>query len=159
MPDHILKTVRLSVVCRSEGNEDVRVHIGILIAGSQDGVEHVRKVVNKNHIFSERDRVLNIDDLLPYGDLNPCAQCVARNRVQHPSGTSSSRMGVGFPPASPSCPTVQSDNYNGELHQNNSNSNTNSCWNCHATELSGTKSCFLIGDCTIKIRIAITPLP
>lgn len=68
MPESVLKSVRLSIM--SKANETSRVNIGILISGMQDGVEHIKTVVQKKFIFSEPDRMLNIDNLVPYDDLN-----------------------------------------------------------------------------------------
>jgi len=74
-PEYARKIVRLSVLCKSDEDVDVRVQIGILIAGYHDGLEHVRAVVRRNYVFSGRDKILNIDDLLPYGELIRCASC------------------------------------------------------------------------------------
>jgi hypothetical protein len=150
--EHILKTVRLSVLCRSEEKEDVRVHIGVLIAGLQDKVEHVRKVVSKNYIFSERDRVLNIDNLLPYGDLNPCAECLTRNRNQN---TSSPPAFGGFQQNSASAAFLSgSDDNQGQQRQNEKG-----CSLCNGA--GDGPSCFFVGQDqkSVKIRIVITPLP
>lgn len=153
VPEHILKTVRLSMLCRAE--EDVHVHVGVLIAGSQDGVEHVRSVVQKNYIFSERDRVLNIDNLLPYGDLNPCAECVARSRLQNQNPTTSSSSSGRISQDFPTSP--QRNKFGGD---NSSSRQTDpaSCWSCLGA---GNKSCFFLGPNldSVKIRIVITPLP
>lgn len=47
--------------------------MGILISGCQGGIEHVMTVKEKIHHFSVNDRVMNIDDLIPFDDLNPPA--------------------------------------------------------------------------------------
>jgi hypothetical protein len=44
--------------------------VGILIHGVQDGVEHIRTVIERNHHFGETDNVLNFDDLLSFDELN-----------------------------------------------------------------------------------------
>ncbi len=155
MPEHILKTVRLSVTCRAQAQEEVRVHIGVLIAGSQDGIEHVRKVAQKNYIFSERDKVLNINDLLPYEDLNPCAVCVERSRLAQNSSNplqkcfaSTSNSVQDFPLLSPPIENIQIDGQH-------------ACWSCRSVGGAPSKSCFFVGEFqdSVKIRIVITPLP
>lgn len=81
MPEFVSKTVRLSLTQKEnpkddqkEGQKEVediaRVSVGILICGKQEGLEHVKKVVQKNFVFSEDERMLNINDLIPYDDLN-----------------------------------------------------------------------------------------
>ena len=72
VPGRVLKTVRVTITSPDE--EERRVKIGLLLSGSQEGFEHVRKVVTRNFIFSEQDQVLNFDDLLDYDDLNNLKQ-------------------------------------------------------------------------------------
>lgn len=43
--------------------------IGVLIKGVQNEIEHIRTVHERTHYFSCQERVLNIDNLLPYGEL------------------------------------------------------------------------------------------
>ncbi|XP_013777480.1 BTB/POZ domain-containing protein 17-like [Limulus polyphemus] len=69
MPESVDKTVRLSLTSK-DTEEVARVSVGILIGGKQDGMEHVRKVVKRNFVFSKDERILNINDLIPYDDLN-----------------------------------------------------------------------------------------
>lgn len=69
MPESVSKTVRLSLTSK-ESNDMARVSIGILICGKQDGMEHIRTVVKQNFIFSDEERMLNINDLIPYDELN-----------------------------------------------------------------------------------------
>ena len=49
---------------------DRRVRIGILVYGSQDGYEHIRKVLTRNYVFSESDQVVNFDDVVDFEELN-----------------------------------------------------------------------------------------
>ncbi|XP_014252510.1 BTB/POZ domain-containing protein 17 isoform X2 [Cimex lectularius] len=70
LPESILCSVRLSITCRDVTEDYLRVKIGVLIVGLQDGTEHVVNVVEKNHYFSKDDRVLNIDNIIPFDDLN-----------------------------------------------------------------------------------------
>lgn len=41
----------------------------MLITGVQNEISHVRTVLERTHYFSKQHRVLNIDNLLPYGEL------------------------------------------------------------------------------------------
>jgi len=70
VPESVLSTVRLSITCRDVVKDFFRVKIGILILGQQDGVEHVISVIEKNHIFSQEDNVLNLDDIVSFQELN-----------------------------------------------------------------------------------------
>jgi len=74
MPEHVKRSVRLSLTCKEppvDSDDDMRVKIGVLIYGLQDGVEHIARVTEIIHRFSKKDRVLNLDDLLPFEELNP----------------------------------------------------------------------------------------
>ncbi|XP_015117580.1 BTB/POZ domain-containing protein 17 [Diachasma alloeum] len=74
MPEHVIRSVRLSLTCKeppTDRHEDMRVKIGVLIYGLQDGVEHIARVTEVIHRFNKKDRVLNLDDLLPFEELNP----------------------------------------------------------------------------------------
>lgn len=43
--------------------------IGVLITGVQNKIPHIRTVHVRTHYFSIANRVLNIDNLLPYDEL------------------------------------------------------------------------------------------
>lgn len=45
------------------------LQIGVLITGVQNEIAHVRTVHERTSYFSKQNRVLNIDHLLPYGEL------------------------------------------------------------------------------------------
>ncbi|KAL6264588.1 hypothetical protein P5V15_004690 [Pogonomyrmex californicus] len=81
MPEHVKRSVRLSLTCKEPLNSDMRVKIGVLIYGLQDGVEHIARVTEIIHRFSKKDRVLNLDDLLPFEELNPQQGSVSENVV------------------------------------------------------------------------------
>lgn len=68
-PESRTKTVRLSLTS-SRFNEDTTIVVSVLVSGKQDGVEHVRMVVQKEFTFTKENRMLNLDDLVPYGELN-----------------------------------------------------------------------------------------
>ncbi|PSN58437.1 hypothetical protein C0J52_02823 [Blattella germanica] len=71
VPESVSRTVRLSVMCRDPPpSGHTRVKVGILIRGIQDGVEHIRTVIERIHHFGESDKVLNFDDLLSFDELN-----------------------------------------------------------------------------------------
>ncbi|XP_014482683.1 PREDICTED: BTB/POZ domain-containing protein 17 [Dinoponera quadriceps] len=82
MPEHVKRSVRLSLTCKEPPvNSNMRVKIGVLIYGLQDGVEHIARVTEIIHRFSKKDRVLNLDDLLPFEELNPQQGSVSENAV------------------------------------------------------------------------------
>lgn len=68
VPEQVLRTVRLSVSCRDP--QSVRARVGVLVRGQLDGIEHVAAVVQRCHRFSDKEPVLNFDDLLPFSELN-----------------------------------------------------------------------------------------
>ncbi|XP_066994013.1 BTB/POZ domain-containing protein 17 isoform X2 [Anabrus simplex] len=71
VPESVLRTVRLSVMCKDPSPApDARVKVGVLIRGIRDGVEHVMRVIERNHRFCQDDKVLNFDDLLSFDELN-----------------------------------------------------------------------------------------
>lgn len=71
VPEEILRTVRLSLTCRQLVKENMRVHVAVLIYGWQNGGEYVTDVVERIHHFNSQNRILNIDDLIPFEELNP----------------------------------------------------------------------------------------
>ncbi|KAG7212861.1 hypothetical protein KM043_002214 [Ampulex compressa] len=74
MPEYVKRTVRLSLTCKEpplNSDTDMRVKVGVLIYGLQDGVEHIARVTEIIHRFSKKERVLNLDGLLPFEELNP----------------------------------------------------------------------------------------
>ncbi|XP_050678011.1 BTB/POZ domain-containing protein 17 [Leptidea sinapis] len=83
VPEVVLRTVRISITCQNgpEVNADVysklalqepdiRVKIGILVWGVQNGVEHIANIVERVHRFNAQSKVLNIDDALDFDELN-----------------------------------------------------------------------------------------
>lgn len=48
----------------------MRVKVSVLIYGVLGGVEHIMEVKEKVHHFSLQDKVMNMDDLIPFHDLN-----------------------------------------------------------------------------------------
>uniref|UniRef100_A0A2R5L5M6 Putative transport and golgi organization 10 n=2 Tax=Ornithodoros turicata TaxID=34597 RepID=A0A2R5L5M6_9ACAR len=69
IPESASKTVRLSLTSK-DVHESAHVAVGVLVSGKQDDVEHVRAVVRREYTFTEEDRMLNINDLVPYSELN-----------------------------------------------------------------------------------------
>ncbi|XP_056641710.1 BTB/POZ domain-containing protein 17 [Diorhabda sublineata] len=70
VPEEILTTVRLSLTCRDMSVPNMRVKISVLIYGLQGGVEHVMEVRETVHHFTVQDRTVNIDNLIPFQELN-----------------------------------------------------------------------------------------
>lgn len=81
VPESVLRTVRISITCKDPPTDmdDLRVKVGILIMGVQDGVEHVMSVIQRNHRFSVDDKVLNLDDILSFDELNEVCMCTDSN--------------------------------------------------------------------------------
>lgn len=73
MPEFVSKTVRLSLTSK-DPKETARVSVGVLVSGKQDGIEHVRTVIRKNFVFSDEDRMMNINELVSYDELNDLKQ-------------------------------------------------------------------------------------
>lgn len=71
VPEEVLRTVRLSLTCRDLVIENMRVHVAVLIYGKENGAEYVMHVVERVHHFNSQNRILNIDDLIPFEELNP----------------------------------------------------------------------------------------
>jgi hypothetical protein len=74
MPEHVIRSVRLSLTCKEppiDSDSDLRVKIGVLIYGVQDGVEHIARVKEIIYRFNKNERVLHLDDILPFEELNP----------------------------------------------------------------------------------------
>lgn len=68
----MLKTVRVSISTKEDNStpEHQRVRIGILLNGSQDNFNHVRKVLTRNYFFHENEQIVNFDDAIDYDELN-----------------------------------------------------------------------------------------
>ncbi|CAH1373990.1 hypothetical protein MTP99_015357 [Tenebrio molitor] len=73
VPEEIISTVRLSLTCRDLFEPKIKVKVAVLIYGIQGGVEHVMEVREKIHHFTADDKVMNIDSLIPFAELNPSA--------------------------------------------------------------------------------------
>ncbi|XP_018319328.1 BTB/POZ domain-containing protein 17 isoform X2 [Agrilus planipennis] len=71
VPEEIKPTVRLSLTCREPKKEDFKVRVGILLYGLQGGVQHVLQVVEKECYFNPTNKIMVVDDLLPFEELNP----------------------------------------------------------------------------------------
>lgn len=75
-PEYKIKTVRLSLTS-SRFNENLTAVVSVLVSGKQDGVEHVRMVVQKEFTFTMEDRILNLNDLVPFTELNRAHGCTS----------------------------------------------------------------------------------
>jgi len=69
VPETILRTIRLSVTCKRDLNSEQRFKVGVLITGVQNKIPHIRTVHVRTHYFSKENRILNMDNLLPYDEL------------------------------------------------------------------------------------------
>lgn len=88
MPEHVIKSVRLSMTCKEppdKNDTDMRVKIGVLIYALQDGVEYIARVTQVVHRFNKNERVLNLDDLLPFEELNPPVNIINTNKDSNSS--------------------------------------------------------------------------
>ncbi|XP_031784091.1 BTB/POZ domain-containing protein 17 isoform X1 [Nasonia vitripennis] len=84
MPEHVIRSVRLSLTCKeppSDSDLDMRVKIGVLIYGIQDDVEHIARVKEVIYRFNSNDRILNLDNILPFEELNPLQDSISSNTV------------------------------------------------------------------------------
>ncbi|XP_064547098.1 kelch-like protein diablo [Drosophila montana] len=69
VPGCSLNTVRLRVTCKHQNIGEERFKIAVLIVGVQNKISHIRTVVERTEYFSEIARVINLDNLLPYEEL------------------------------------------------------------------------------------------
>lgn len=74
VPGRVLKTVRVAISSRDSKETELKVKIGVLLHGEQDGFAHVRKVLTRNYIFCQQEPVLNFDDVLDYDELHNAKQ-------------------------------------------------------------------------------------
>ena len=149
-------------MCKSEEEARVRVQIGVLIAGSQDGVDHIIKCVRRNYIFTPNDRILNFDDLLPYWELTQCANCHKQNEFTTNEDEFSSQQQRGGSSNNSSRPSSRMDSPPSAgpstSQENASNVRGNNLRPCCSYVKSG-RSCYLVGDNhdSLNIKIVITP--
>lgn len=73
VPEEIVSAVRLSLTCREIPCSDIKVRVGILLYAKQGGIEYIVKVIEKLHYFNAQNRVLNVDNIIPFEELNPPA--------------------------------------------------------------------------------------
>lgn len=73
VPEEILSTVRLSLTSRELPEENIKVRVGLLLYARQGDTENIMHVTERIHYFNSQDRVLNIDNVVPFEDLNPSA--------------------------------------------------------------------------------------
>ncbi|XP_031338421.1 BTB/POZ domain-containing protein 17 isoform X2 [Photinus pyralis] len=72
VPERVKSTIRLSLTCR-EFKEDMKCNVGVLLYGTQGGIEHIMQVKQRVHHFNSQYPVLVIDNLIPFEELNPPA--------------------------------------------------------------------------------------
>ena len=66
--EHSFRTVRLSVTTNCSTRKPVE--ITVLIMGKQGDIEYVQKAITKYAIFDKNSSMFNIDDVVPYDELN-----------------------------------------------------------------------------------------
>uniref|UniRef100_U5EUX5 Putative transport and golgi organization n=1 Tax=Corethrella appendiculata TaxID=1370023 RepID=U5EUX5_9DIPT len=69
IPEAIIKTVRLRVICRENLEQEQKFMIGVLITGVQNKIPHIRTCHVRTSYFSQTNCVVNIDNLLPFEEL------------------------------------------------------------------------------------------
>ncbi|XP_039499048.1 BTB/POZ domain-containing protein 17 [Drosophila santomea] len=69
VPGCSFNTVRLRVTCKHQNIGEERFKIAVLIVGVQNQIMHIRTVVERTEYFSDTSRVINLDNLLPYEEL------------------------------------------------------------------------------------------
>lgn len=105
VPEEILRTVRLSLTCRELVNKNLRVHVAVLIYGKENGAEYVMDVVERVHHFNNQNRILNIDDLIPFEELNPAFSLEDSQSSRYLIGPNRNqvRLNIIITPTTPFC--------------------------------------------------------
>ncbi|GJQ73918.1 putative BTB POZ domain-containing protein [Trypoxylus dichotomus] len=103
VPEEILPTVRLSLACREVPSTEIKVKIGILLYAKQGGIEYVTKVIEKVHYFNALNRVCNMDNIIPFEELNPTAMQAADFETKYLIGSKNDqlRINIVITPLSP----------------------------------------------------------
>lgn len=70
VPSWQKETVRIAVSTTTPYTSSILFNVGVLIYGQQDGVEFVRHVSTRRRYFEGQERVLQIEDLVPFKELN-----------------------------------------------------------------------------------------
>lgn len=75
VPSWSRDTVRIAVSAARPQSSKILFNVGILVTGRQDGLEFVHHVCTRRRYFEDDERVLQIEDLIPFNDLNiPASQ-------------------------------------------------------------------------------------
>lgn len=69
IPEAIFKTVRIRVTCREKLTDDKKFMVGVLISGIQNNIVYCKTVFVRVQYFSQDERVLIINNLLKYEEL------------------------------------------------------------------------------------------
>ncbi|TDG41340.1 hypothetical protein AWZ03_012240 [Drosophila navojoa] len=83
VPGCAINTVRLRVTCQLKNIGEERFKVAVLIVGVQNKIEHIRTVVHRTEYFSDDARVINLDNLLPFDELEQ----TSRNLSPHLTGS------------------------------------------------------------------------
>lgn len=88
VPETILRTVRVRCTCKANLYDEQRFKVGwshwffisslsvfsfqiaVLVSGSQNNVTHIKTLHTRTSYFSRENRVINIDNLVPYDELS-----------------------------------------------------------------------------------------
>lgn len=70
VPDWKSNTVRISISCIRSCCPDTAFNVGILISGRKDDQDFVRHVYTRRWFFDGDERVMRIDDVVPFDQLN-----------------------------------------------------------------------------------------
>lgn len=73
IPEEIISTIRLSLTCRDLREDQLKVKIALLLYGRQGDKDHIKNVIEVMHYFTKQSKVLNINDIIPFHELNPQA--------------------------------------------------------------------------------------
>lgn len=103
IPEEILRTVRLSLTCREQPKDDLRAHVAVLIYHKEGETEYVANVVERVHHFNCQNRILNIDDLLPFEELNPPVSLDEDNRNSDSLRDSEIKLNIIITPTTAYC--------------------------------------------------------
>lgn len=105
VPEEILPTVRLSLTCRELTEESMKVRVGLLLYARQSDTDHVSCVIEKVHYFNSQNRVLNIDNIIPFEELNPSCNSESSLRSPYLIGPHKDKLKIKvvITPLSPIC--------------------------------------------------------
>ena len=87
VPEEIIPTVRVSVACQNMQEDEVKVQVSLLLYARRGSIEHIVGIIQRDHYFDEHNRVLNIDNVIPFEELNPPAYVNGEANNKYLTGT------------------------------------------------------------------------